>query len=71
MLEGRITILVEGTPFVLIVPALFVQFFQSSEDYYQRSDFCQPGPYPPVFLLRRSPADPPPSILRLPRFTRR
>ncbi|MEK3901299.1 spore germination protein [Paenibacillus sp. FSL R7-0179] len=40
LLEGRITILVEGTPFVLIVPALFVQFFQSSEDYYQRSDFA-------------------------------
>lgn len=40
LLEGRITVLVEGTPFVLIVPALFVQFFQSSEDYYQRSDFA-------------------------------
>ncbi|WP_238652157.1 spore germination protein [Paenibacillus piscarius] len=40
LLEGRVTILVEGTPFVLIVPALFVQFFQSSEDYYQRSDFA-------------------------------
>lgn len=40
LLEGRIAILVEGTPFVLVVPALFVQFFQSSEDYYQRSDFA-------------------------------
>ncbi|OXS54282.1 spore germination protein [Cohnella sp. CIP 111063] len=39
VLEGRIAILVDGTPFVLVVPALFVQFFQSSEDYYQRSDF--------------------------------
>lgn len=38
ILEGRIAILVDGTPFVLLVPALFVQFFQSSEDYYQRSD---------------------------------
>ena len=37
LLEGRIAILVDGTPFVLIVPALFVQFFQSSEDYYQRA----------------------------------
>lgn len=40
LLEGRIAILVEGTPFVLIVPALFAQFFQSSEDYYQRGDFA-------------------------------
>ncbi|WP_010268074.1 spore germination protein [Paenibacillus senegalensis] len=39
LVEGRIAILVEGTPFVLVVPALFVQFFQSSEDYYQREDF--------------------------------
>ncbi|MFJ5769827.1 spore germination protein [Psychrobacillus sp. NPDC093180] len=38
LLEGRIAILIDGTPFVLLVPALFVQFFQSSEDYYQRAD---------------------------------
>lgn len=38
LLEGKIAILVDGTPFVLLVPALFVQFFQSSEDYYQRAD---------------------------------
>ncbi|WP_025026248.1 spore germination protein [Caldalkalibacillus mannanilyticus] len=38
LLEGRIAILVDGTPFVLIVPALFMQFFQASEDYYQRFD---------------------------------
>ncbi|WP_342601242.1 spore germination protein [Psychrobacillus sp. FSL H8-0483] len=37
ILEGRIAILVDGTPFALIIPALFVQFFQASEDYYQRS----------------------------------
>lgn len=40
LLEGRVAILVNGTPFVLLVPALFVQFFQSSEDYYQRADFA-------------------------------
>lgn len=40
ILEGRIAIFVEGTPFVLVVPALFAQFFQSSEDYYQRGDFA-------------------------------
>lgn len=38
LLEGRIAILVDGTPFVLVAPALFVHFFQSSEDYYQRAD---------------------------------
>lgn len=37
LLEGRVAILVDGTPFALIIPALFVQYFQSSEDYYQRS----------------------------------
>ncbi len=38
LLEGRIAILIDGTPFVLLIPALFVQFFQSPEDYYQRAD---------------------------------
>ncbi|MFJ7307288.1 spore germination protein [Peribacillus frigoritolerans] len=40
ILEGRIAIMVDGTPFVLIVPALMVHFFQSSEDYYQRADIA-------------------------------
>ncbi|WP_159881284.1 spore germination protein [Paenibacillus puerhi] len=39
LMEGRIAILVDGTPFVLLVPALFIQYFQTAEDYYQRSDF--------------------------------
>ncbi|MED0967010.1 spore germination protein [Bacillus paramycoides] len=39
LLEGRIAILVDGTPFVLLVPAIFIQFIHSAEDYYQRSDF--------------------------------
>ncbi len=38
LLEGRIIIMVDGTPFVLMVPALFIEFIQSSEDYYQRAD---------------------------------
>ncbi|KUP06893.1 spore gernimation protein KA [Bacillus coahuilensis p1.1.43] len=38
LLEGRIAIIVDGTPFVLVVPALFIHFMQSSEDYYQRAD---------------------------------
>jgi len=40
ILEGRVAIIVDGTPFVLLVPALFVQFLQSPEDYYQRSDIA-------------------------------
>ncbi|WP_409344451.1 spore germination protein [Paenibacillus sp. MBLB4367] len=39
LLEGRIAILVDGTPVVLLVPVVFTQFLQSPEDYYQRSDF--------------------------------
>lgn len=34
LLEGRVAIVVNGSPFVLIVPALFIQFFQANEDYY-------------------------------------
>lgn len=36
ILEGRVAILVDGTPFVLIAPAVFIQFFQSCDDYYER-----------------------------------
>ncbi|CAA7599664.1 Bacillus/Clostridium Ger spore germination protein [Acididesulfobacillus acetoxydans] len=36
LLEGRLAIFVDGTPFVLTVPHLFVEGFQSSEDYYSR-----------------------------------
>ncbi|WP_098744032.1 spore germination protein [Paenibacillus sp. EZ-K15] len=38
LLEGKIAIIVDGTPFVLIVPALFVSFLHAAEDYYQRAD---------------------------------
>lgn len=34
MLEGRVAILVDGTAYVLTAPAIFVEFLQSSEDYY-------------------------------------
>lgn len=40
ILEGRIAIFVDGTPFVLIAPAVFIQFFQASEDYYARADIA-------------------------------
>ena len=33
LLEGRVGIMVDGTPFVLTVPTLFVESFQSAEDY--------------------------------------
>ncbi|MDF2962299.1 MAG: hypothetical protein K0S39_4034 [Paenibacillus sp.] len=36
LLEGRIIILVDGTPFVLIAPTTLYSMLQSSEDYYER-----------------------------------
>jgi spore germination protein KA len=36
LLEGRVAILIDGTPFVLTVPMLFIENFQVSEDYYFR-----------------------------------
>ena len=40
LLEGRAAIFVDGTPFVLTVPMLFIESFQSSEDYYSRPYFA-------------------------------
>ncbi|WP_391122818.1 spore germination protein [Psychrobacillus sp. L3] len=37
LLQGKVAILIDGTPFALMVPAVFIQFFQSTEDYYQRA----------------------------------
>ena len=37
MLQGRVVILVDGTPHVLTVPELFVETIQSGTDYYQRT----------------------------------
>ncbi|MFP4015398.1 MAG: spore germination protein [Halanaerobiales bacterium] len=39
LLEGRVTILTDGTPFALTIPRLFVENIQSSEDYYSRASF--------------------------------
>jgi len=36
LLEGRVVIIIDGTPFALIAPATFWQFLQASEDYYHR-----------------------------------
>ncbi|MER2010610.1 MAG: spore germination protein, partial [Psychrobacillus sp.] len=34
ILEGRVAIFVDNTPFVLLVPSYFWEFFQASDDYY-------------------------------------
>jgi len=36
IMEGRVAIIIDGSPFVLIAPANLYQFFQSPEDYYER-----------------------------------
>lgn len=36
LLEGRIVILIENTPFVLILPAMLIDFIHSAEDYYHK-----------------------------------
>lgn len=36
LLEGRVVIAVDNTPTVLMAPAIFTAFMQSSEDYYER-----------------------------------
>lgn len=40
LLEGRIAILVDGTPWVLIVPAIFFQFLTTVGDYYSSYVFA-------------------------------
>ena len=44
LLEGRIALFVDGTPVVLTLPYLFIENFQSSEDYYLNfyyTTFCR------------------------------
>ncbi|SCW69832.1 spore germination protein KA [Paenibacillus tianmuensis] len=36
LLQGRVGIMVDGTPFTLIVPFVFAEIMQASEDYYER-----------------------------------
>ncbi|MGN1093860.1 MAG: spore germination protein, partial [Candidatus Neoclostridium sp.] len=40
LLEGRLAVLVSGTPVVLTLPYLFVESVQSSGDYYQRYSYA-------------------------------
>ncbi len=35
IIEGRIGLFIDGTPFVLVAPSFFVDFLQAAEDYYQ------------------------------------
>lgn len=37
LLEGKVIILADYSPFALIIPTFFVDFFHSPEDYYQKS----------------------------------
>ncbi|MBQ7783470.1 MAG: spore germination protein [Oscillospiraceae bacterium] len=43
LLEGRVGILIDGTPFAIVVPAMFTENFQTLDDYNYR-------PYYAVFL---------------------
>ena len=36
LLEGRVALIVDGSPDVILLPVLFTQLLQSSEDYYNR-----------------------------------
>lgn len=36
LIEGRVAILVDGSPFAMLVPAVFNQFYQATEDYSTR-----------------------------------
>ncbi|SHK04513.1 spore germination protein [Paramaledivibacter caminithermalis] len=34
LLEGRVALIIDGTPHVLTLPHLFIEYFQANEDYY-------------------------------------
>jgi len=37
LLEGRVAIIIDGTPYVLVIPATFATFLTAAEDYYERA----------------------------------
>ena len=43
LLEGRIALFLDGTPVALTVPHLFIEYFQSDEDYYINYVFATIG----------------------------
>ncbi|WRS27791.1 spore germination protein [Oscillospiraceae bacterium MB08-C2-2] len=40
ILEGRVAVVVDGAPFVMTMPMLFIENFQSAEDYIARSYYA-------------------------------
>ncbi len=59
LLEGRIAILIDGSPYVITVPALMLEFLQTSEDYYNHfisSSFTRLLRYISVFITLLVPA---------------
>lgn len=59
LLEGRIAILLDGTPFALIVPVTFSMLLQSPEDYYERwlpGSFLRMLRFSAAFLALMAPA---------------
>ena len=43
LLEGRIALFLDGTPVVMTIPYLFIEHFQSSDDYYLSYTFASIG----------------------------
>ncbi|MFA9397175.1 MAG: spore germination protein [Clostridiaceae bacterium] len=37
IMEGRVALILDGTPYVLTIPSVFFEFFQAPDDYYERS----------------------------------
>lgn len=37
IMEGRLAIIMDGTPYSIILPVIFTDFFQGVEDYYERT----------------------------------
>jgi spore germination protein KA len=42
LLEGKVAIMVDNTPFALLAPAVFSEFMQSPEDYYEGNNYFRP-----------------------------
>lgn len=51
ILEGRVAILCDGSPFVLTVPYLFVEAIQASEDYYTKFIYTLPMRFVRILAL--------------------
>ncbi|MGI6161858.1 MAG: spore germination protein [Christensenellales bacterium] len=59
LLEGRVALIIDGSPFVITAPMLFVETFQSAEDYYSRpylASFLRLIRYIGFFITILSPA---------------